>query len=173
MKRGTRPIYILGLNEALCSSAVLLKDGLIVAASSEERFSRIKNQWGFPTQAIKFCCSFAGIKPSQLDLIVLSYIDPYPHFTYNQAQENSIIAPGWLKYLRNTAPVIEYKLPIINSITDLGRNIYYQMYQRRNQDIQISDISKSLNVSPDKILRINHHLAHAYSAFFSNPDFKT
>jgi len=48
-------VYILGVS---CyfhdAAAVLLKDGVLVAAAEEERFSRIKHDYGFPSKAIKF-----------------------------------------------------------------------------------------------------------------------
>ena len=43
------------------AAAVLLRDGKIVAAAEEERFTRIKHDYGFPSQAIKFCLETGGI----------------------------------------------------------------------------------------------------------------
>ncbi|HEX9869474.1 MAG TPA: carbamoyltransferase N-terminal domain-containing protein, partial [Candidatus Tectomicrobia bacterium] len=49
-------MYILGIS---CyyhdAAAALIKDGMLVAAAEEERFSRVKHDFGFPTQAIDFC----------------------------------------------------------------------------------------------------------------------
>ena len=49
------------------SAAVLLIDGQIVAAAQEERFSRIKNDPGFPSKAVDYCLSEAGITAADLD----------------------------------------------------------------------------------------------------------
>ena len=46
------------------SAAVLIRDGYLVAAAEEERFTRKKHDSSFPKNAIKFCLSYAGIKPS-------------------------------------------------------------------------------------------------------------
>jgi len=52
------------------SAAALLSDGRLVAAAQEERFSRIKNDEGFPRRAISFCLSRAGIEAADLDCVV-------------------------------------------------------------------------------------------------------
>ena len=64
-------MYILGIS---CyyhdSAAALLQDGVLVAASEEERFSRKKHDYGFPQQAIDFCLEQAGITAQDLDYVV-------------------------------------------------------------------------------------------------------
>lgn len=52
------------------SAAALLIDGLVVAAAQEERFSRIKHDNSFPTNACEFCLNKAGITISDIDKIV-------------------------------------------------------------------------------------------------------
>jgi len=55
--------YILGINAYHAdASAVLIKDGQIVAAAEEEQFNRIKHSAGFPALAIQYCLQRAGIK---------------------------------------------------------------------------------------------------------------
>ena len=64
-------MYILGVS---CfyhdSAAALIKEGALIAASQEERFSRIKHDYGFPKHAIQFCLRQAGISASDLDYVV-------------------------------------------------------------------------------------------------------
>ena len=52
------------------SAAALLVDGKIVAAAQEERFTRIKHDYNFPKEAIKYCLSEAGITADKLDAVV-------------------------------------------------------------------------------------------------------
>ena len=49
------------------AAAVLLKDGALVAAAEEERFSRIKHDYGYPKNAIRICLKQGGIKGADLD----------------------------------------------------------------------------------------------------------
>jgi carbamoyltransferase len=64
-------MHILGLSFFYHdSAAVLLRDGALVAASEEERFSRTKHDFGFPDLSIRFCLEEAGIEASDLDYVV-------------------------------------------------------------------------------------------------------
>ena len=69
-------MYILGVS---CyyhdAAAVLLNDGALVAAAEEERFSRIKHDFGFPKQAIQFCLDQAGITGKDLDYDESAWLD--------------------------------------------------------------------------------------------------
>ena len=51
------------------SAAALVVDGEIVAAAQEERFTRVKHDPGFPTHAIDYCLTEAGIRPGDLDIV--------------------------------------------------------------------------------------------------------
>ena len=58
---------ILGINEGHMSSACLIKDGVIVAAVSEERFTRNKNEQGYPENAIAHCLDVGNLQPKDID----------------------------------------------------------------------------------------------------------
>jgi carbamoyltransferase len=64
-------MFILGIS---ChyhdAAAAILVDGQLVAAAEEERFSRIKHDFGFPEKAIAFCLQQAGITTQELDYVV-------------------------------------------------------------------------------------------------------
>ena len=61
-------MYILGINAYHGdSSACLLQDGVVIRATEEERFRRIKHWAGFPLEAIKFCLEDAGITIRDVD----------------------------------------------------------------------------------------------------------
>jgi carbamoyltransferase len=66
-------MLILGLNAFHAdSSAALVRDGKLVAAAEEERFRRIKHWAGFPSQAIAYCLSEAGIRLSDVDHVAFN-----------------------------------------------------------------------------------------------------
>ena len=73
-------MYILGINAYHAdSSACLLKDGIVVCATEEERIRRIKHWAGFPSEAIKFCLEDEQITIEQVDYITISR-DPKANF---------------------------------------------------------------------------------------------
>lgn len=66
-------MYILGINAYHGdASACILKDGVLVAATEEERIRRVKHWAGLPTEAIKFCLKEAGIALDKVDIMALS-----------------------------------------------------------------------------------------------------
>ena len=73
-------MYILGINAYHGdSSSCLLKNGVVICATEEERFRRIKHWAGFPSEAIKFCLEDAGITIHDVDYITISR-DPRANF---------------------------------------------------------------------------------------------
>ena len=75
------PRHVLGLSAYYHdAAAALLRDGKIVCAAQEERFTRKKNDSDFPTQAVQFCLRHASLLPSQLDAVVF-YDKPVLKFT--------------------------------------------------------------------------------------------
>ena len=54
------------------SSACLVKDGVLVAAAEEERFRRIKHWAGFPSEAIRYCLTEAGIALADFDVVAIN-----------------------------------------------------------------------------------------------------
>lgn len=95
------------------SAAAIISDGKIVAAAQEERFTRIKHDPGFPTNAVKYCLLYSGLSIGELDAVAF-YDKPLLKFErlletfYSNAPKGmgSFISsmPIWIKekvYLKN------------------------------------------------------------------------
>lgn len=75
-----KSIYILGISAFYHdSSACLLKDGEIIAAVQEERFTRKKHDACFPLNSIKYCVEEANIHPNEIDYVAF-YDKPFLKF---------------------------------------------------------------------------------------------
>ena len=73
-------MIILGINAYHAdSSAAIFRDGVMIAATEEERFRRIKHWAGFPSMAIEFCLREAGVTLDQVDHIAIGR-DPKAKF---------------------------------------------------------------------------------------------
>lgn len=125
------------------SAACLVKDGEIIAAAQEERFTRKKHDHNFPTNAINFCLKYGEINSSQIDLI--SFYDK-PFLKFERLLETYLsYAPIGIKSFIKSMPLwIKEKLWIKDFI------------------------QKELNFD-GKIIFPEHHLSHAASAFFPSP----
>lgn len=138
-------MYILGISCFYHDSAVaLLKDGQLVAASMEERFSRKKHDNNFPQKAIQFCLDHAGIKGEDLDYVVF-YEKPLVKF------ERILLTT------LNTFP----------QSVDVWRDA---MLNWLKEKLWIKNIiQREVGVHYDRVLFCDHHMSHAASAFFASP----
>ncbi len=129
------------------SAAAIISDGKILAAAQEERFTRIKQDESFPTQAIKYCLEVSGFSLSQLDAIV--FYDK-PLLKFERLLETFYTnAPKGLKTFITSMPVwIKEKIFLKKLLLD-------ELYK-----IEKCKRSKL------KLLFTEHHLSHAASAFY-------
>ena len=128
------------------AAAALLRDGAIVAAAQEERFTRKKNDPGFPSQAISFCLRQGQLSPGQLDAVVF-YDKPILKFARMLETYLAVAPGGW-----RTFPAV---LP-----SWLGEKL--------NLRKTIREEMPGLNAACP-ILFTAHHQAHAASAFYPSP----
>ena len=138
-------MYILGVS---CyfhdAAATLIKDGVVIAAAEEERFSRIKHDFEFPENAINFCLNLEGIEVEDLEYIVF-FEKPFVKF------ERLLLCtmqtfPRSMKLFREAM------------VTWLGDKLWIKNL-----------LQNKLGVDSSKILFCEHHLSHAASSFYCSP----
>ena len=138
-------MHILGLS---CyfhdASAAILRDGRLVAAAEEERFSRIKHDFGFPSRAIQFCLDEAGIRGSDVDYVAF-FEKPFIKF-------DRILQTTFAEVPRSAAV---FRQAITAWLLD-------KLWVKNR-------IREALRVTDDRILFAEHHQSHAASAFFCSP----
>jgi carbamoyltransferase len=126
------------------AAAALLRDGALVAAAQEERFSRIKNDPSFPLRAIQFCLATGGIKSQDVDYVVLH-------------------EKPMLKLERFLTSTLAY-WPKAGSLFQDGSVSWMK------QKLWIrARVTEELGIPREKILFVEHHMSHAASAFFCSP----
>src|SRR2546427_11335520 len=82
-------MIVLGISETHCATAAILRDGAIVGCASEERFTRLKNDAGYPRLAVEALLRAAGLEASQIDLVALA-----GRRRYGRAWMNRVLADG-------------------------------------------------------------------------------
>lgn len=145
-------MYILGISAYYHDSAAcLVRDGELIAAAQEERFTRKKHDSAFPDQAIKYCLKEAGIAPAQVDYIVF-YDKPFLKFE-RLLETYLAFAPKGLRSFITSMPVwLKDKLFQKTVITDTLRKLWGKETKWEH-----------------RLLFSEHHLSHAASAFFPSP----
>jgi carbamoyltransferase len=141
-------MYILGLNTYHAdSSAAIFKDGVLIAATEEERFRRIKHWAGFPSMAIEFCLKEAGITFSEIDHICIGR-DPNAKF--------------WKKVL-----FVFKKIAKKNSLISERLKNKKEVNSIESEFARLFGVEES--VVKKKIIQVEHHRSHLASAFFASP----
>jgi len=132
------------------SAAALLQNGEIVAAAQEERFTRKKHDPGFPTNAVRYCLDYAGLRLDQLDAVVF-YDKPLLKFE-RLLETYYAFSPSGLRSFLTAIPVwLKEKM-------FLKRMLYEELFA-------IGQFDKK----KVKLLFPEHHLSHAASAFYPSP----
>ena len=128
-----------------------MKDGEIVAAAQEERFTRKKHDAGFPTNAIQYCLGEAGITSNQIDNVVF-YEKPFVKFERLLETYLAFAPKGFTSFVKAMPVWIKDKLfqksALIRELKHtLGENVDWR----------------------ERLLFSEHHLSHAASAYYPSP----
>ena len=144
-------MFILGISAFYHdSAAAILKDGEIIAAAQEERFSRKKHDAGFPSKAVEYCLREAGITIDQLDAVVF-YDKPLLKFERLLETYYAFAPKGFASFLMAMPVWLNEKLFLKKKIRDELNKIH--SYDKKKL----------------KLLFPEHHLSHAASAFYPSP----
>jgi carbamoyltransferase len=126
------------------AAAALVRDGQLLAAAEEERFTRKKHDYDFPMNAIEFCLRTGKIRSEELDFVVFF-----------------------------EKPFLKFERLLLTSMQTFpkSRQVFQEsMITWLTDKLWIKNLIKQkLRVSDTKLLFSNHHLSHAASSFFCSP----
>jgi carbamoyltransferase len=137
--------FVLGISAYFHdSAAALIRDGKIIAAASEERFSREKGDPGFPTHAVAYCLNEGGIVVEELSAVGF-YDKPILKFDRILSSYFGVAPRGFKQFLKAGPLWVKDKL-----WTE-------------------SNLRKELGGYKGKLYFAEHHESHAASAFYPSP----
>ncbi len=132
------------------SAACLLKDGKIIAAAQEERFSRKKHDPRYPHHAIEFVLKYSNMKLSEIDQIVF-FEKPFLKFERLLETYVAFAPRGFVSFAKAMPLWIKEKL--------FQKNLLFNKLKEHDENFK----------SDENIFFSDHHLSHAASAFFPSP----
>ena len=145
-------MYILGISAFYHDSAAcLIKNGEIIAAAQEERFSRKKHDSSFPNDAIKFCLNFARIDAEVIEHVVF-YEKPFMKFERLLETYLAFAPKGFASFAKAMPIWIKDKL-----------------FQK---SVLVKELTATLGSKVnwyERLMFSEHHLSHAASAFYPSP----
>ena len=130
------------------SAACLVVDGEIKSAVQEERFTRVRHDAAFPTNAVNYCIKSSGLRPEQIDHVVF-YDKPFLKFDRILETYLAFAPRGFRSFSRSLPVWLKEKL-----------------FQKQVIANALEPIFGDLG---DRLLFSEHHLSHAASAFFPSP----
>ncbi len=132
------------------SAACLLKDGRIIAAAQEERFTRKKHDPSYPHNAIEFVLKYGNLRLSEIDQIVF-FEKPFLKFERLLETYVAFAPRGFTSFTKAMPLWIKEKL--------FQKNFLFNKLKEHDKDYK----------SDQNIFFSDHHLSHAASAFFPSP----
>ncbi|CAM2813021.1 carbamoyltransferase C-terminal domain-containing protein [Campylobacter hyointestinalis] len=169
---------VLSIYWGICASASIFIDGKVVAATHEERYTRIKNDDSFPENAINYCLSEAGISASELDLAVIA--SNIQEFNYQVTRHAKWSVEDYLKEQINYwKPMLYDKkkldyLEVFDYLKDYEQ--YPKDYWKANENNRskfymdrTKILAQYLGINPNKCICIEHHRCHAAYAYYVSP----
>ena len=132
------------------SAACILKDGKIIAAAQEERFTRKKHDPSYPYNAIEFVLDFTNLKLSEVNQIVF-FEKPFLKFERLLETYVAFAPKGFVSFAKAMPLWIKEKL--------FQKNLLFNKLKEHDENFK----------SDENIFFSDHHLSHAASAFFPSP----
>jgi carbamoyltransferase len=132
------------------SAACILKDGEIIAAAQEERFTRKKHDPSYPHNAIEFVLKYANLRLNEVDQIVF-FEKPFLKFERLLETYVAFAPKGFISFSKAMPLWIKEKL--------FQKNLLFNKLKEHDKNYK----------SDENIFFSDHHLSHAASAFFPSP----
>src|SRR5919204_3724856 len=157
-------MIVLGISETHCATAAILRDGAIVGCASEERFSRLKNDAGYPRQAIDALLAELQLAPADIDLVALAGLRAASREWMNRVLHDEdyirdyygvgLDAPGrFRKRARKLAARLGMAAPAPGKFGLSATE-------------RLAAVTEHLGLPAERIVTLDHHACHAAAAYF-------
>jgi len=160
-------LIVLGLNETHCATAAVLRDGRIIGCASEERFTRLKNDAGYPRLAIDALLTELGLSAAEIDLVSLSGAraasrEWLNRVLHDEAYGREYYGVNWPSRKRTLVKRVR-KLGARFGLIDASRG-KFGISQRERLGL----VTNHLGVPAERIVCLDHHACHAAAAYYGS-----
>jgi carbamoyltransferase len=180
-------VIILGIHDGHCASACVVVDGKPVSLVAEERFTRLKNDHGYPRHSIDYCLREAGLSPSDIDQVAFSTTRQNA-LTLKTKALSTFTSDDWLRLHGEYWRPLLYEgrddrdamLAIYNQPRLQGQSHFYDFSAigagfdpakdgGSMHAIRLEGVKRHLGIDADKVRFYDHHACHAYYGLFGSP----
>ena len=161
-------MIVLGISETHCATAAVLRDGAIVGCASEERFSRLKNDAGYPRLAIDALLRELTLAPSVIDRVVLAGTRIPSYDWMNRVMRDPEYVRQYYavrldvprRGLGGRARKLGAKLGVLDPAP--GKAPLPERERR-------AAVTTHLGIDGERVSIVDHHTCHAAAAYFGSP----
>ncbi len=180
IKERWNTLIVIGINEGHNSTACVSQDGKILTVISEERITRKKNEYGFPSRAIEKCLEIVGIKKEDVDQVAIATKEVAPYYMVTKRNTSFSIKDFIREQKEYWYPKI-YEGKEVDFLTvfndrDFRDELPYDFSSVKDYSdaeaflsIRISNAAKYFGLSEEKILVYDHHACHAAYGYYASP----
>jgi carbamoyltransferase len=161
-------VIVLGISETHCATAAVLRDGEIIGCASEERFSRLKNDAGYPRRAVDALLRDLALTPADIDRVVLAGTRIPSYDWMNRVMRDEAYMRRYYgvgleaprRGLSGRARKLGAKLGLLDPapgkapLTDGERR---------------GHVTSHLRLADDRVQLVDHHTCHAAAAYYGSP----
>ncbi len=160
-------MIVLGISGTHCATAAILRDGEIVGCASEERFSRLKNDAGYPRQAVDALLRELRLTAADIDVVALAGLRAYSREWMNRVLHDAA-------YAREYYGVgLDERRGLARRARKLGARLGLIEPARGKFDLTEGErlhlVTSHLGLPRERILTLRHHLCHAAAAYYGAP----
>ena len=174
-------MIILGIHDSHNASASLIIDGKLLCSIAEERLSRQKNHYGFPSLAIKCVLDTAGVSSKDIDRVAMSSKHLPPSYFYTSRNSKLSIKDYWKEQTEYWFPKLyENKHPkyldVLSHRVDRNNFPYDESLIEHEGDnegmwnARVKHLAKTLDIDESIISHHDHHMCHAYYGYIACPN---
>ena len=160
-------MIVLGITDTHCATAAILRDGAIVGCASEERFTRLKNDAGYPRRAIEALLRECGVTASEIDLVALAGTQAYAREWMNRVLHDPNYARAYYG-VRLEPPARGVRRRVRKIGARLGLTDAAPGKVQLSEAERLGFVREHLGTPRERIVAYDHHACHAAAAYFGS-----
>ena len=161
-------MIVLGITETHCATAAVLRDGRIVGCASEERFTRLKNDAGYPRLAVDALLRELGLTPADIDLVALAGRQAYAREWMNRVLHDQAYARSYYGVTLDAA-----RSGVARRARKLAARVGMASGAAGKSELgeteRLALVTSHLGIPRERIVALDHHRCHAAAAYFGAP----